>query len=299
MEWIRDFLDTYPLTSKILWFLLLYALLYFFRKLLLNRLYQRLKGSEHWYETQKFARWTNNAILVILFLYIFGRNLSGLSTALGFAGAGITYALREVIMSIAGWFAILFGDFFTAGDRVRLGGIKGDVVDISALRTTLMEVGEWVDGDQYTGRKVRVANSYIFSSPVYNYTSSFEFLWDEITIPIPFDSNLDLARRLLIEIADKHTDKFTDQANQSWNAMRRQFKLEDASLESQVYLMLNENVIEISLRYVVDYQERREVKDKLYRDIFKAFAEHSQELEIAPSTLEVTTIKEDSDGRAL
>lgn len=288
MEFIRNFPETYPLISKIIWFLLLLTLLYFIRKLLLNRLYKRLKGSDHWYATQKFARWTNNAILFLLFIYIFGSNLSGLSTALGFAGAGITYALREVIMSIAGWFAILFGDFFNAGDRVRLGGIKGDVVDISALRTTLMEIGEWVDGDQYTGRKVRVANSYIFSSPVYNYTSSFEFLWDEITIPVPFDSDLDLARDLLLEIAAKHTDFYLEEAEHSWNKMRREFKLEDASLENQVYLNLTENTVEISLRYVVDYQERREVKDKLFRDLFNAFKDAGPDLEIVPNTLEIS-----------
>lgn len=182
--------------------------------------------------------------------------------------------------------------FFNAGDRVRLGGIKGDVVDISALRTTLMEVGEWVDGDQYTGRKVRVANSYIFSSPVYNYTSSFEFLWDEITIPIPFDSNLDLARTILLDISKKHTDKYIDQAELSWNQMRRQFKLEDASLENQIYLSLDENVVQISIRYVVDYQERRLVKDMLYQEIFKAFKEAGPELEIAPSSLVISSSKE-------
>lgn len=112
MEFIQNFTDNYPILTKVLWFLLLFIFLYLIRKILLNRLYKRLKGSDHWYATQKFARWTNNAIIFLVFLYIFGQNLSGLSTALGFAGAGITYALREVITSIAGWFAILFGDFF-------------------------------------------------------------------------------------------------------------------------------------------------------------------------------------------
>lgn len=290
MEGIRNFIDSYPLITNVAWFLILYLVLYLVRKLIMNQLYEKLKGSNHWYETQKFARWINNILLFIIFLNIFGSNLTGLTTALGFAGAGVTYALREVIMSIAGWFAILFGDFFNAGDRVRLGGIKGDVVDISTLRTTLMEVGEWVGGDQYTGRKVRVANSYIFSSPVYNYTSSFEFLWDEITIPLTFDSDMQLARKILLELAEKHTDKYIDHAELSWNQMRREFKLEDASLENQVYLNLNKNVAEISLRYVVDYQERRTVKDKLYSDIFKQFNEQGDLVEIAPNTLEVTSV---------
>lgn len=291
MEGIQKFVDSYPIVTNVVWFLILYVVLYLIRKLLLNQLYKKLKESNHWYETQKFARWINNILLFFIFLNIFGRDLTGLTTALGFAGAGITYALREVIMSIAGWFAILFGDFFNAGDRVRLGGIKGDVVDISALRTTLMEVGEWVGADQYTGRKVRVANSYIFSSPVYNYTSSFEFLWDEITIPLTFESDMQLARGILLELAEIHTDKYIDQAQQSWNQMRRDFKLEDASLENQVYLSLNNNVAEISLRYVVDYQERRTVKDKLYSDIFKRFSEQGERVEIAPNTLEVTTLE--------
>lgn len=287
MEIIRNFLDSYPLVRNIFWFLITFIILHVLRKVLLNRLYQKLKGSDYWYETQKFARWANNILLFIIFFFIFGNKLTGLTTALGFAGAGITYALREVIVSIAGWFAILFGDFFNAGDRVRLGGIIGDVVDISALRTTLMEVGEWVDGDQYTGRKVRVANSYIFTSPVYNYTSSFEFLWDELTIPLPFDSDLPLVREILLELAEKHTDSYKDQAKQSWSHMRRDFKLEDASLENQVYLNLRENIAEVSLRYVVHYQERREVKDKLYTDIFKRFKEEG--LEIMPNTLEVSS----------
>lgn len=289
MESIRNFIGSYPLITNVVWFLILYLVLYLVRKLVMNQLYEKLKGSNHWYETQKFGRWINNILLFIIFLNIFGNNLTGLTTALGFAGAGVTYALREVIMSIAGWFAILFGDFFNPGDRVRLGGIKGDVVDISALRTTLMEVGEWVGGDQYTGRKVRVANSYIFSSPVYNYTSSFEFLWDEITIPLTFESDMQLARKILLELAEKHTDKYIDQAELSWNQMRREFKLEDASLENQVYLNLNINVAEISLRYVVDYQERRTVKDKLYSDIFKQFNEQGEKVEIAPNTLEVSS----------
>lgn len=167
MTYIRSFTESYPLLVNIIWFLLFFIVLYLSRRFILNRLYENLKNSGHWYVTRKIARWLNNLILFILFLYIFGRNLTGLSTAIGLAGAGITYALREVIMSIAGWFAILFGDFFETGDRVLLGGIKGDVVDIGVLRTTLMEIGEWVNGDQYTGRIVRVANSYIFSSPVY------------------------------------------------------------------------------------------------------------------------------------
>ena len=198
MKYIRDFFESYPILVNVIYFLIFFLILYGIRRFALNRLYGRLKDSGHWYVARKVARWINNFILFVVFMSIFGRNLSGFSTAIGLAGAGITYALREVITSIAGWFAILFGDFFETGDRVLLGGIKGDVVDIGVLRTTLMELGEWVDGDQYTGRIVRVANSYIFNSPVYNYNADFEFLWDEIMIPLRFESDMNLAKKILL-----------------------------------------------------------------------------------------------------
>ncbi|MBT2732968.1 mechanosensitive ion channel family protein [Carnobacterium sp. ISL-102] len=287
MEFIRNFTESYPLLVNIIWFLLFFIILYLSRRFILNRLYENLKNSGHWYVTRKIARWLNNLVLFILFMYIFGRNLTGLSTAIGLAGAGITYALREVIMSIAGWFAILFGDFFETGDRVLLGGIKGDVVDIGVLRTTLMEIGEWVNGDQYTGRIVRVANSYIFSSPVYNYTANFKFLWDEIMIPLRFESDMKLAKTVLLEIVEKHTGQYNKEAVIAWENMKRRYKLEDASLDSQVFLSFNDNWVEISLRYAVDYRERRIVKDKIFSEILQRFKQEGARLEIASETLEV------------
>ncbi|WP_373470817.1 mechanosensitive ion channel family protein [Carnobacterium alterfunditum] len=287
MEFIRNFTESYPLLVNIIWFLLFFIILYLSRRFILNRLYENLKNSGHWYVTRKIARWLNNLVLFILFMYIFGRNLTGLSTAIGLAGAGITYALREVIMSIAGWFAILFGDFFETGDRVLLGGIQGDVVDIGVLRTTLMEIGEWVNGDQYTGRIVRVANSYIFSSPVYNYTANFKFLWDEIMIPLRFESDMKLAKTVLLEIVEKHTGQYNKEAVIAWENMKRRYKLEDASLDSQVFLSFNDNWVEISLRYAVDYRERRIVKDKIFSEILQRFKQEGARLEIASETLEV------------
>jgi small-conductance mechanosensitive channel len=109
---------------------------------------------------------------------IYGGRLGGLTVTLGVAGAGIAFALQEVIASFAGWFAIALSGFFRTGDRVQLGGIRGDVIDIGVLRTTLMELGEWVSGDLYSGRVVRIANSFVFKEPVFNYSADFPFLWD-------------------------------------------------------------------------------------------------------------------------
>ena len=108
-------------------------------------------------------------LTIFLFLGgVFSDRLGQFTVAFGVAGAGIAFALQEVIASVAGWIAVSLGTFYATGDRVQLGGIRGDVIDVGILRTTIMECGAWVNGDQYNGRIVRVANSFVFKEPVFN-----------------------------------------------------------------------------------------------------------------------------------
>ncbi|WP_208559757.1 mechanosensitive ion channel family protein [Marinilactibacillus kalidii] len=286
-EWLNPYIEAYPLIASIVVFAIIILVLLMTRKLVLNRLYKQFNESENWYVTRKVAKWITNAILAIAFIYIFGNDLSGFTTAIGLAGAGVTYALREVIVSFAGWFAIMFGDFFKTGDRVLLGGSKGDVVDIGLLRTTLMEMGEWVEGDQYTGRIVRVANSYIFTSPVYNYTADFKFLWDEIHIPIRFKSDIALARELVMEIAEEEVGTYNAKAEEDWDNMKRRYRIENASLKSQVFISFDDNWITLSLRYIVDTRERRAVRDRIFMSILERFNEHDDSIELASETFEI------------
>ncbi len=138
------------------------------------------------YRARKFVTFIGYALGIFLIATVFSDKLGGLTVAFGVAGAGIAFALQEVIASIAGWFAVSFAKFYETGDRVQLGGIKGDVIDVGILRTTLMECGQWVNGDLYNGRVVRIANSFVFKEPVFNYSGEFPFLWDEITVPVKY-----------------------------------------------------------------------------------------------------------------
>lgn len=287
LEWITTAADNYPLAANIIIFMLVASVLLVIRRLLLNRMYKRLQNTSNWYVTRKVAKWINNLMLAILFLYIFGSNLTGFTTAIGLAGAGVTYALREVIVSFAGWFAILFGDFFNTGDRVLLGSTKGDVIDIGVLRTTLMEIQEWVDGDQYTGRIVRVANSSIFTAPVYNYTADFQFLWDEIHVPLRFSSDIDYARAMLLEVAEGVIGTYHEQSDREWTEMKRRYRIENASLKPQVFVSFDDNWVKVSLRYIVGTRERRKVRDELFRTILKRIKASDNKLQLASETIEI------------
>lgn len=287
MQTIRTYAEAYPVIANIIIFAVVAVTLLILRRFLMNRMYNRLKNTSNWYVTRKVAKWINNLMLAILFLYIFGSNLTGFTTAIGLAGAGVTYALREVIVSFAGWFAILFGDFFNTGDRVLLGSTKGDVIDIGVLRTTLMEMEEWVDGDQYTGRIVRVANSSIFTAPVYNYTADFQFLWDEIHIPLKFSSDIEYARKMLLEVADDVIGTFHEQSEKEWSEMKRRFRIENASLKPQVFVSFDDNWVKVSLRFIVGTRERRKVRDELFRTILEQIKRSENKLQLASETIEI------------
>lgn len=285
---MRELLNSIdPLLIRIATFIIVAIFLYVSTKKILNRFYPRLQEQDKWYSIKKLVMNTIYFIIFIIFIFTFSDRFEGFYTTLGLAGAGITFALREVIVSIAGWFAILFGDFFKVGDRILLGGIKGDVVDIGIFRTTLMEIGDWVNGDQYNGRIVRVANSFIFTSPVYNYSANFQFVWDEINIPIRFGSDVKLVRKILSDVADEVVGDVSIQAKEAWYEMRKKFKLEDAKLEHQIFMVFDDNWIEFSLRYVVDIKARRITKDGLFSRLLEEIEKNKNDIELASETFEM------------
>jgi len=227
---------------------------------------------------------------VVAFLYIaaiFSVRFSGLTVAFGIAGAKIAFALQEVIMSVAGWIAIVFGDFYKTGDRILLGGVRGDVIDIGVFRTTVMECGEWVKGDLYNGRIVRLSNSYVFKEPVFNYSHDFPFLWDEIVVPVRFGSDHHLAREILDRVVTGVVGDYTTYAKAAWRDVVNTYRIEDARIDPLVTMVFNENWMDFTVRYVVDYKARRITKDRLFTQILDAFQETDGKVGIASTAVDI------------
>jgi small-conductance mechanosensitive channel len=253
---------------------------------LVNRWLSRLvKDSETRYRTRKFITFFGYMVAALVLASVYSNRLGGLTVAFGVAGAGIAFALQEVIASFAGWFAIAFAGFYKPGDRVQLGGIKGDVIDIGLLRTTLMEVGEWVKGDLYSGRVVLVANSFIFKEPVFNYSGNFPFLWDEIIIPVKHGSDRKLAREILERVAREVVGDYVQEASIAWKKMTSIYLVENARLEPLVTLIANDNWLEYTVRYVVDFKLRRSTKDQLFTRILDEIDRTDDRIAIASMTV--------------
>ncbi len=271
---------TLRLGAVILAFIIIRLISTAITRMLVGRIKER--GMRH--QARKATNFAGYVIFLLLAGFIFSNQLSGLTVALGVATAGIAFALQEVIASIAGWMAILAGQFYDTGDRVQLGGIIGDVMDIGILRTTIMECGGWVSGDLYNGRTVRVANSFVFKEPVYNYSGGFPFLWDEIKVPVKFGSDHNLARRLMEKVAVQVVGEYSAVAAKTWAKMQTQYLIEDAETGPMVSMVFNDNWIEFTIRYVVAYKKRRGTKDELSRLLLDAFEKTDGKVGLASAT---------------
>lgn len=257
-----------------------------------------LKRSINRYVADTSSRYTARKLVTFLFYVacgvlvatVYSDRLAGLTVAFGVAGAGIAFALQEVIASIAGWVAISFGGFYSTDDRVQLGGIKGDVIDIGVLRTTVMEMGQWVSADLYNGRIVRIANSFVFKEPVFNYSADFPFLWDEITLPVRYGSNWKLAKEMLTKVAEEVCGDYAVQSRAAWREAVEKYRLEDAKVEPMVHLEANDNWLQFTLRYVVDYRRRRSVKDQLFTRILEEVDASGDKIRLASATFEVVNL---------
>ncbi len=258
--------------------------------ILRKSLLRYIKDQDYLYKTRKAVNLIGYMIVIVFVMVVYSDKLGGITVTLGVASAGIAFALQEVIVSIAGWITVMVGGIYKTGDRVKLGGVIGDVIDLGVLRTTIMEVDQWVKGDLYNGRIVRVANSFVFKEPVYNYSSDFPFLWDEITIPVKFGSDYKLARAILEQVAHDTVGDYCPLAQEHWEAMVRKYLIEDATTSPIVTLVVNDNWVEFTLRYVVEYKKRRTAKDQLFTRILEEVDNSQGKVQFASATFELVQL---------
>ena len=291
-EQLKKFLFD-PTVGKIAAIFVGAAIVWFIIKGIQNYLFTKIKDKENRYRAKKFSNYIGYILTVLLLTIVFSDKLGGLTVAFGVAGAGIAFAMQEVIVSFAGWMAIMFGGFYKTGDRIQLGGIKGDVMDIGVIRTTIMEMGQWVDGDLYNGRIVFIANSFVFKEPVFNYSRDFPFLWDEIKIPIQYGSNYEKAKEIFEQVGkDVSGDEKSQQSKEKWVSMQYKYRLEDASTEPMVFLIANDNWVEYTLRYIVNYKKRRITKTELFTQILKEIEATDGQIKFASATFHLVEAPE-------
>ena len=241
------------------------------------------------------------AVLSVVALAILWRAFAGrVGVVLGLVTAGVAFAMQEVIGAIAGWFNIVSGRIFRVGDRIEMGGVRGDVIDITPLRTKVMEIGAAhsvetpVKGRQYTGRIVAISNKATFTEPVFNYSAAFEFIWEELTVPISYGSDWETAETILGDEARRVSAAAG--AQEAIQHMARRYPVPRAEVEPRVFATATDDYLELSARFVVPVRTARSVKDDLVRTVMRRLDE--ADISIASTTQDVTVHQPPGDDDA-
>lgn len=231
-------------------------------------------------------------VVALLFaLALLWRPFAGrVGVVFGLLAAGLALAMQEVIGAFAGWVSILTGRQFRVGDRIQMCGVRGDVLDITPLRTRILESGSssdpesWIRGRQYTGRVVSLSNRFVFSAPVYNSSTVLDHLWEELTLPVPYEADWHLAERILCEEAENTSS--TVEARRAIDQMRRRYPVAEAEVDPRVFVRATPNWVELSARFVVPVRAARQVKDQVTRRVLDRFAENG--IRVASVTQDIT-----------
>ena len=254
-------------------------------RLLEKKLPQHFSPGDARYRVRKFIVFLGYVFGILFMAVLFGDRLGRLGFALGIIGAGVAVALQEVIAGIAGWIAIGVGKLYAVGDRVQIGDTRGEVIDISPLRSTLMETGNGVSGDLYNGRIARIPNGAVIKGPTFNYSQGFRFVWDEVKVRFTLDSNHVFARQMLLQIARESVSDYVARTEQSWAHVTDDFRIANLRREPTVTLVVVDGAyLEFTVSYVVDYLQRTVMKDQLFTRILEEVSTNGSKVRWAASS---------------
>jgi len=224
-------------------------------------------------------RWkkTSHYVVVTLAIFILGmmwiQGFRSFATYLGLLSAGLAIALRELVANFVGWAFILWRRPFEVGDRIQIGDTAGDVIDLRIFQFTLLEIGNWVDADQSTGRVIHVNNGQIFTLSLANFSKGFQYIWNEIAVLVTFESNWQKAKEILAGIANKHGEDLSASAEEKLHEAARRFMIFYSKLTPTVYTSVRDCGVLLTIRYLCDPRRRRTTEQSIWEDILHAFAE--------------------------
>ncbi len=224
------------------------------------------------YRWKKGTGYLAVALGALLIVPIWMGSLPAAGTYLGLLSAGVAIALKDPLVNLAGWLFIVWRRPFSVGDRIQIGQTSGDVIDLRIFQFTLLEIGNWVDADQSTGRIIHVPNGQVFLERLANYTKGFAFVWNELPVLVTFESDWRKAKKILQEIADRHTHHLSEDAKQQVRKASEEFMIFYSNLTPIVYTSVKDSGVLLTIRYLCNARRRRGSAEAIWEDILQQFA---------------------------
>ncbi len=232
------------------------------------------KDPSRQYYLRRNSTYLYAVLLLISISYIWISSFTSIATFLGIAGAGIAIALHDAIANIAGWFFIVSRTPFKVGNRIQIGKTSGDVIDIRLFQFSVIEMGNWVEADQSTGRIVHIPNSAVLREPLANYETGFDYIWHEIPVIVTFESNWEKAKEILSEISETKTEKLSHDAQAQIKRAAMQYLIYFQHLTPIVYTSVLDHGVSLTIRYIIKPRQRRTSEQEIWESILREFAKH-------------------------
>ncbi len=279
MKNIHDFLaETMGLSAETLVKIILSVgvviLLYIVKIVILRVVWQRTQDVKTRYSWNRSLSLTLPFLGLVLVGAVWVQAFRQFGAFLGLFSAGLAIALKDPLTNLAGWFFIVFRQPIAVGDRVQVGEHAGDVIDIRLFQFTILEINNWVEADQSTGRIVHLPNGKVFTEPQVNYSTGLNHIWNEMKVRLTFESNWEKARNILQEIVNKRAAHTETEAKKAMFEASKKFMIHFTHLTPYVYTSVKEFGVLLTIRYLCNPRRRRSTENEIWLDVLRQFSSH-------------------------
>ncbi len=272
-NWFEKTLGFSPaLQGKIITSIVIIFILWLIRQIILKIYFRKNVDIRSQYRWRKSTVYIAFTIGFLLIGRIWFEGFNSLATFLGLLSAGLAIALKDPLVNLAGWLFILWRKPFIVGDRIQIGNNSGDVIDVRIFQFTLMEIGNWVDAEQSTGRILHIPNGKVFSEVQANYTTGFNYIWNEIPVLVTFESNWKKAKDILSKIVNNYAEHLSKSAEERIKEASQKFMIFYTKLTPIVYTSVRDSGVMLTIRYLCDPRKRRTSEEEIWEDILLQFS---------------------------
>ncbi|MBN1902288.1 mechanosensitive ion channel family protein [Candidatus Sumerlaeota bacterium] len=241
------------------------------RRILLGIISDRITDIKKHYYWSRTIGYGTTILGIIIIGSVWIKGIQSIATFFGLVSAGLAIALHDPIANFAGWLFIIWRQPFHVGDRIQIGEFQGDVIDIRVFQFTVLEIGNWVDSDQSTGRIIDIPNGKVLREGLANYTKGFEYIWHEIPVLVTFESDWKKAKEILTKIVNEKVEHLTPDATKQLQSAARKYLILFHHLTPIVYTTVKSSGVLLTIRFMTKPRQRRGTDEMIWEAILDAF----------------------------
>ena len=265
---------SYAIQKNIFLTIIIILFLWGLRLLIMKIVWQKTRDVKSRYNWRSQLSYIVPILGFFIILGIWLKDMQQIGAFLGIFSAGLAIALKDPVTNIAGWVFIMARKPFRVGDRIQIGGQAGDVIDIRLFQFTILEIGNWVDADQSTGRMIHIPNEKIFMEAQANFSTGFEYIWNEIPVLLTFESDWKKGKKILQEIASRQAEHLSEHVKHKILEASKKFMIFYTHLTPIVYTSVKDSGVLLTIRYMTDARKRRGSEQAIWENILEEFAKY-------------------------